>query len=102
MSHNAFYGRNIMTSIPMVLTVHDFGGEYFDAVHFTDVVDKYPIHGRRVYACYGNVTEEFGHYSLNIIWSKKMPLKPDPRSPEEATFRNIDMFRHERRKQVKS
>jgi DNA polymerase-3 subunit alpha len=44
------------------------------------VVDKFPIHGIGVYACYGKVTEEFDFCSLDIIWSKKMALKPDPRS----------------------
>ncbi|MCG2459476.1 DNA polymerase III subunit alpha [Flavobacteriaceae bacterium F89] len=67
-------------------TFIDREGQYFDAVHFTDVVDKYPLHGRGVYACYGKVTEEFGHFSMTVIWSKKMPLKPDPRSPDEPTL----------------
>ena len=57
----------------------DLDGEYFDAVHFTKVVDKYPIYGTGVYACYGKVTEEFDFCSIDIIWSKKLQLKPDPR-----------------------
>lgn len=43
-------------------TFVDSIGDYFDIVHFTHVVDKYPIHGKGVYACYGKVTEEFGHF----------------------------------------
>lgn len=61
-------------------TFIDGDGHYFDTVHFTNVVDLYPIHGMGVYACYGKVTEEFDFCSLDIIWSKKMSLKPDPRS----------------------
>ena len=61
-------------------TFVDREGHYFDTVHFTKVVDKFPIHGIGVYACYGKVTEEFDFCSLDIIWSKKMALKPDPRS----------------------
>jgi len=61
-------------------TFIDGDGHYFDTVHFTKVVDLYPIHGMGVYACYGKVTEEFDFCSLDIIWSKKMSLKPDPRS----------------------
>jgi DNA polymerase-3 subunit alpha len=61
-------------------TFVDREGHYFDTVHFTKVVDKFPIHGIGVYACYGKVTEEFDFCSLDIIWSKKMTLKPDPRS----------------------
>lgn len=68
-------------------TFTDLDGEYFDTVHFTKVVDKYPIHGRGVYSCYGKVSEEFGFYSLDIIWSIKISIKPDPRSPDNATHK---------------
>ncbi|CAH8283413.1 DNA polymerase-3 subunit alpha [Mariniflexile fucanivorans] len=61
-------------------TFIDRDGHYFDTVHFTKVVDTYPINGMGVYGCYGKVTEEFDFCSLDIIWSKKMSLKPDPRS----------------------
>ncbi|MFD0991151.1 DNA polymerase III subunit alpha [Mariniflexile jejuense] len=61
-------------------TFIDRAGHYFDTVHFTKVVDKYPINGMGVYGCYGKVTEEFDFCSLDIVWSKKMSLKPDPRS----------------------
>ena len=61
-------------------TFVDREGHYFDTVHFTKVVNKHPIHGMGVYECYGKVTEEFDFCSLDIIWSHKMSLKPDPRS----------------------
>ena len=61
-------------------TFVDGDGHYFDTVHFTKVVAKYPINGIGVYGCYGKVTEAFDFCSLDIIWSKKTPLKPDPRS----------------------
>ncbi|PSG87377.1 DNA polymerase III subunit alpha [Aurantibacter aestuarii] len=60
-------------------TFIDKEGNYFDTVHFTKVVDKCPINGLGVYACYGKVTESFGFCSLDIIWSRKLALKPDPR-----------------------
>ncbi|MCK0179924.1 DNA polymerase III subunit alpha [Flavobacteriaceae bacterium S0862] len=60
-------------------TFTDKEGNYFDTVHFTKVVEKYPIHGLGVYACCGKVTESFDFCSLDIIWSKKLALKPDPR-----------------------
>ncbi|OIQ28487.1 MAG: DNA polymerase III subunit alpha [Bacteroidetes bacterium MedPE-SWsnd-G2] len=56
-------------------TFTDLEGAYFDAVHFPNVVEQYPIYGIGVYACYGKVTEEFDFCSLDVIWSKKMPLK---------------------------
>ena len=82
-------------------TFVDLDGHYFDAVHFTDTVDKYPIRGRGVYACFGKITEEFGHCSMSIVWSRKVSLKPDPRSPVEYTFENIDLFKKAKRKEIK-
>ncbi|MDP5231081.1 MAG: DNA polymerase III subunit alpha [Cellulophaga sp.] len=67
-------------------TFIDQEGDYFDVVHFTKVVDKYPIHGIGVYACYGRVTEEFGHFSLDAIWTNKIALKVDPRASDKPTF----------------
>jgi len=74
-------------------TFIDQEGEYFDVVHFTKVVDKYPINGIGVYACYGKVTEEFGHFSLEAIWTRKISLKPDPRVSNEPSFENVSDFR---------
>ncbi|MDO7138281.1 hypothetical protein [Algibacter lectus] len=61
-------------------TFVDQNGDYFDTVHFSIVIEKYPINGIGVYECYGCVSEEFDFCSLDIIWSKKMRLKPDPRA----------------------
>ncbi|RDY57925.1 DNA polymerase III subunit alpha [Flagellimonas nanhaiensis] len=91
------HGQNMRLS-----TFIDREGQYFDAVHFTNVVDRYPIHGRGVFACYGRVTEEFGHYSMSIIWSKKMPFRADPRSPEEPTFQRDAFAKSAKRKQIQS
>ncbi|MBU2997959.1 DNA polymerase III subunit alpha [Cellulophaga baltica] len=64
-------------------TFIDQQGDYFDVVHFTKVVDKYPIHGIGVYACYGKVTQEFEHFSINAIWTKKLAFKTDPRASDD-------------------
>ncbi|AOW16862.1 DNA polymerase III subunit alpha [Polaribacter vadi] len=61
-------------------TFIDAEGNYFDAVHFTNVVHQYPINGMGVYACYGKITNRFGFCSMNIIQSKKMSIATDPRS----------------------
>lgn len=61
-------------------TFIDRKGDYFDAVHFTDVVDNYPINGLGVYACYGKITDRFDFYSMSVIWSKKLSIIPDPRT----------------------
>lgn len=60
-------------------TFVDEKGDYFDTVHFHNVVEKYPIHGIGVYECHGKVIEEFGFCSIEIIRTRKLALKPDPR-----------------------
>ncbi|MBD0831501.1 DNA polymerase III subunit alpha [Aestuariibaculum sediminum] len=60
-------------------TFVDQQGDYFDTVHFHDTVERYPIHGMGVYECYGKVIEEFGFCSIEIIKTRKLALKPDPR-----------------------
>jgi DNA polymerase-3 subunit alpha len=61
-------------------TFIDCEGNYFDAVHFTDVVEKYPVNGLGVYACYGRITDRFGFYSMSVVASKKLGIFSDPRS----------------------
>ena len=61
-------------------TFIDLKGDYFDAVHFTDVVEKYPINGLGVYACYGRITDRFDFYSMSVVWSSKSAILPDPRN----------------------
>jgi DNA polymerase-3 subunit alpha len=60
-------------------TFIDADGNYFDAVHFTDVVNLYPINGMGIYACYGKITNRYGFCSMNIIQSKKMSIAGDTR-----------------------
>lgn len=60
-------------------TFIDQKGDYFDTVHFHNTVDKYPVYGIGIYECYGKVVEEFDFCSLEIMYSRKMQLKPDPR-----------------------
>ena len=60
-------------------TFVDIKGSYFDTVHFHNTVDRYPIHGIGVYECIGKVIEEFGFYSIEVISTRKLALKPDPR-----------------------
>jgi len=61
-------------------TFVDKNGDYFDAAHFTDVVNKYPINGLGVYECIGLVTEKFGFCSLVISKSRKLRIKSNPRN----------------------
>src|SRR5690625_3611293 len=60
-------------------TFYDYEFKIFDTVHFPDIAQKYPVHGTGVYKCFGRVTEEFGHFSLQIHSIHKMEIKGDPR-----------------------
>jgi DNA polymerase-3 subunit alpha len=61
-------------------TFVDKEGNYFDAVHFADVVHLYPVNGIGIYACYGKINNRYDFCSMNIITSKKMSILVDPRS----------------------
>lgn len=65
-------------------TMLDLEGEFFDCVHFPQVMDKTLIHGKGVYACWGKVTEEFEHYSLEVSRIIKQALIKDPRYVENV------------------
>jgi len=68
-------------------TFFDQQGDFFDCVHFPQAYKKSQVFGKGVYACFGKVTEEFGFFSLEIIWVKKKALKPDPRYESEYKVR---------------
>ena len=74
------YNKTYKGDLMRLSTFTDEKGNYFDAVHFTSVVDKYPIHGLGVYACFGKITDRYEFYSMSIIWSKKIGILSDPRN----------------------
>ncbi len=61
-------------------TFIDVHGQFFDTVHFPQVVNKYPFRGDGIYLVLGKVVEEFGFPSLEVQKMAKMPVKSDPRS----------------------
>ncbi|GAB1403296.1 hypothetical protein MASR1M74_04740 [Lentimicrobium sp.] len=73
------YVRTIKNEIMHFATFLDAEGEYFDTVHFPDIVKEYPFRGRGIYLIRGKVVEEFGFYSLETEKMAKMPFQPDPR-----------------------
>ncbi|MAU70542.1 MAG: DNA polymerase III subunit alpha [Pseudozobellia sp.] len=95
--HTTSQGKRMRLS-----TFIDQEGDYFDAVHFPSVVEKYQILGRGIYACYGKITEEFGHFSMDVIWTKKLHLKPDPRSSDEPKYEDFFKLKSAKRKEIKS
>lgn len=55
-------------------------GEYFDTVHFPKSYQAYPFRGSGVYHLKGKVTEEFGHFALQVNMMNKLPFMADPRN----------------------
>ena len=76
---NTRFNKTSQGKLMRLSTFIDADGNYFDAVHFTNVVQSYPINGMGIYACYGKITDRFGFCSMNILKSKKMSIAGDPR-----------------------
>lgn len=55
-------------------------GEYFDTVHFPKSYQTYPFRGSGIYHLKGKVTEEFGHFALQVNMMNKLPFMADPRN----------------------
>lgn len=60
-------------------TLFDREGEQLDTVHFQEAVLKYPFRGKGIYAIHGKVSEEFGHYTIEVEKIEKMPYRTDVR-----------------------
>lgn len=61
-------------------TFLDRNGVFFDTVHFTQSLQKYPLRGAGIYEIEGKVVLEFGCPSLEVHHLKRLPLKSDPRT----------------------
>ncbi len=61
-------------------TFVDASGEFFDTVHFPEVVRRWPFRGAAIYLLLGKITVEFGYPSLEVRKMAPLPIKPDPRS----------------------
>ncbi len=79
-----------LVTIKYVKTIHkelmhfgtflDVDGEFFDTVHFPDVVKRFPFKGSGIYLLLGTVTEEFDFPSLTVEKMAKLAVRKDPRS----------------------
>ncbi|MDZ7738675.1 MAG: DNA polymerase III subunit alpha [Bacteroidales bacterium] len=57
----------------------DHMGQFFDTVHFSDSLERYPFRGRGTYHMLGKVTEDYGFHQLEVEKMAKLEVKPDPR-----------------------
>ena len=62
----------------------DADGHYFDSIHFPPTVQAYPFHGRGIYRLWGQITEDFGVFNIEISRMEKIPYQTDPRYAEET------------------
>jgi DNA polymerase-3 subunit alpha len=61
---------------------YDVKGELLDTVHFPDSAKRFPFHGIGVYELKGIVSEEFGYFTLEVVFMRKMSYIPDVRYEE--------------------
>jgi DNA polymerase-3 subunit alpha len=76
---NTRHNKTAQGKLMRLSTFVDKQGHYFDAVHFTDTVHQYPIHGLGIYKCLGFITEKFGFCSMIISKSRKVKVLENPR-----------------------
>jgi DNA polymerase-3 subunit alpha len=60
-------------------TLFDLEGEQLDTVQFQDTALKYPFRGKGIYAIKGKVSEEFGHFTIEVEELEKVPYRKDVR-----------------------
>jgi len=74
------YNKTSKGELMRLSTFIDSKGKYFDVVHFSNTVNKYPINGMGIYSCYGTINKQFDFCSMTTIWSKKLSIIKDPRN----------------------
>ena len=57
----------------------DSQGEFFDTVHFPQLLKQYPFRGEGIYLIRGRVVDEFGFPSVEVSKMAKMGYRPRPR-----------------------
>lgn len=63
-------------------TFLDIEGEHLDTVHFPQAAQAFPFRGKGIYHVRGVVMEEFGVYTIQAQWQRKLRLKDDVRFEE--------------------
>jgi len=56
-------------------TFLDKHGEWIDTIHFPDTARRYPVQGKGFYEMKGKVVEEFGVYSVEVDYCRKVGIK---------------------------
>jgi DNA polymerase-3 subunit alpha len=56
-------------------TFIDARGDWLDTVFFPQIATRYPVKGKGFYSMKGKVTEEFGVYSVDVSYCRKIGIK---------------------------
>ena len=67
--------RTIKGPIMYFGTFLDSNGDWIDSVHFPDSADRYSLEGKGFYHMKGKIVEEFGVYTIEVQWMKKIGFK---------------------------
>lgn len=69
-------------------TFIDVEGDWLDTVHFPPIVKKFPLTGKGFYQMKGKVVEEFGVYSVDVNYCRKVGYKGRTDSANHLQKRN--------------
>ncbi len=67
--------RTVKGDIMQFGTFVDHKGDWMDTVHFPDVTNRTPLSGKGFYQMKGKVVEDFGVYSVEVQWMRKVGMR---------------------------
>ncbi|MEI6949260.1 DNA polymerase III subunit alpha [Paraflavisolibacter sp. H34] len=67
--------RTVKGEVMFFGTFLDPAGDWIDTVHFPAVANRYPLGGKGFYHLRGTVTDDFGVYSIEVTWMRKVGVK---------------------------
>ncbi len=67
--------RTIKQEIMFFHTFIDAAGDWLNTVFFPQIANRFQLTGKGFYSMKGKVIEEFGMYTVNVSYCKKMGIK---------------------------
>lgn len=67
--------RTITGDMMQFATFIDSQGDFFDSVHFPNILKTYPFQGDGTYLILGRITEDFGYPSIEVLKMAKMEMR---------------------------
>jgi error-prone DNA polymerase len=69
------YVRTVKGDLMNFATFLDIHGDFFDSIHFPDVLKQFPFRGKGLYFIKGRVSVDFNHPSIEVSFMEKSALK---------------------------